>query len=307
MVDIQAIKNAARGRWFSIFQQVGIEIPENGYHGPCPIESAGEDRFRCDNKDGDGTWICTNCGAGDGISLVRQCLELSFPDTIKTISEVVGMGTAKPDETRSKQDYDPKTSLNNLWKASTKLTGGDPVSKYLHARGLVLEPESVRYCPECWESSTKSKMPAMVSMFVNPSGKAVSLHRTYLNGTGKADIKSPRKLMKGTEYLTGGAIRLFPPNNNTIGIAEGIETAIAAHQIAGVPCWAAVSSTLLKGFQPPADIRRVVIFGDNDPNFCGQQAAYSLANRLYNKDLLVEVELPPNGNDWNDWLLEQKT
>ena len=303
-IDVQSVKSAAQNRWLSIYQELGIEVPENGVHGPCPIERNGVDRFRCDNKNGDGGWICTNCGAGDGISLVRQSLELSFPDTIAEISKLIGIGQAKPDETRTKQDYDPKKSLNNLWLSSKPLEGGDPVSKYLHARGLMLTPDNVRYCSECWCSETKAKRPAMVAMFHNPKGKAVSIHRTYLDGDKKADIKSPRKLMKGTEHLSGGGIRLFKPQNNTLGIAEGIETAIAARQITQIPTWAAVSATLLKSFTPPDDIKRLVIFADADAKYVGQQAAYTLANRLIQTDRIIEVELPEMGKDFNDCLME---
>ena len=300
MVDINQFKNQTRGKWLSIFDSCGIEIPENGKHGPCPIESAGKDRFRCDNKDGSGSWFCNNCGSGDGISLVRQCLGLRFPDTIAKISQITGI----PDNTQQKQDYDPRESLQKLWNASKPLTGSDPVLKYLHGRGIVLTPNNVRYCPECWESDTKKKYPAMIAKFSGIDGNPVSLHRTYLDGKQKADIKSPKKLMKGMSPLSGGAIRLFP-FTGVLGVAEGIETAISAKQLTDIPCWAAVSSTLLKSFSPPGGVKKIVIFGDADANCAGQMAAYSLANRLYNKDFVIDVQFPDIGKDFNDCLREK--
>ena len=42
-------------------------------HGPCPV-CGGKDRFRFDDKGGRGTWICSTCGAGDGIELVKRLL-----------------------------------------------------------------------------------------------------------------------------------------------------------------------------------------------------------------------------------------
>ena len=293
-LQAETVRDAANGKWLSIFDSLGIEISKEGRHSPCPIEGAGVDRFLCDNKDGTGSFYCNNCGAGDGISLVRQCLDLSFPDTLKKIASIVGI----PDEQKPKEDYDPKPALNKLWKSSTPLRGGDPVSKYLHSRGIMLTPENVRYAPECWESDTKKKLPAMVARFVQSDGKPCTLHRTYLNGTGKADVPSPKKLMKGTSYLAGGAIRLFPILD-VVGIAEGIETAISATQLTDIPCWSVVSSTLMKSWQPPEGIKKIVIFADNDANFCGQQAAYTLANRLYSNDLIVNVEFSIH-KDWND-------
>jgi putative DNA primase/helicase len=204
------------------------------------------------------------------------------------------------------KEYDKKESLNKLWKSSKKLYGSDPVSKYLHTRGLVLTPDYVRFCPECYESETKTKMPAMVAMMVGQDGKPLTIHRTYLNGNGKADIKSPKKLMPGVSNLVGGAIRLFKPEESTIGIAEGIETAIAATQLSSIPCWAAISSSMLKGFIPPDGIRKVVVFADNDASFTGQAAAYHLANRMYVSGLVAEVLIPEIGKDFNDYLLSSK-
>ena len=104
--------------------------------------------------------------------------------------------------------------------------------------------------------------------------------------------------MPGTEPLAGCAIRLFSVTD-TVGVAEGIETAIAAMQLTGVPTWATFSSNTLESFIPPVGIRRVVVFGDHDANFTGQAAAFKLAKKLYKNDYLAEVQIPDFG-DWAD-------
>jgi putative DNA primase/helicase len=38
----------------------------------------GKDRFRFDDKEGHGTWICTHCGAGDGFSLLMKVMGIDF-------------------------------------------------------------------------------------------------------------------------------------------------------------------------------------------------------------------------------------
>lgn len=302
-MDIESVKNAARGSWLSIFDSLGIVVPPNNKHGACCV-CGGKDRMRVDNKNGDGTYICGQHGAGDGIDLVRQALGISFQDAIKKISSVLGIVTK--DETKQESEYDRKEALNRLWKLSKPLQGSDHVSKYLHSRGLVMAPDNVRFCPECYESETKTKMPAMVARFVGPDGKPLTIHRTYLNGNGKADIKSPKKLMPGVAPLVGGAIRLFQPEEKTIGIAEGIETAIAVRQVVSIPCWSVVSSTLMKGFIPPDGIKRVVICADNDSSFTGQEAAYCLAKRVNALGLVAEVLMPEVGKDFNDYLLQSR-
>jgi putative DNA primase/helicase len=86
-----------------------------------------------------------------------------------------------------------------------------------------------------------------------------------------------------------------------LGVAEGIETAISVGKLFGIPCWAAISANGMKAWDPPPQVRTVVICSDNDANFTGQEAAYTLARRLSLKGLEVEVHIPPQvGTDWND-------
>ena len=59
----------ALGKWRGILLSVGVpETALNRRHGPCPM-CGGTDRFRFDDKEARGTWICGQCGAGDGVML----------------------------------------------------------------------------------------------------------------------------------------------------------------------------------------------------------------------------------------------
>ena len=57
--------------------------------------------------------------------------------------------------------------------------------------------------------------------------------------------------------------------DDVLGLAEGIETALAAHEIFGIPVWAAISANGVLSFEPPHSVKRLEIFGDNDSNFVG--------------------------------------
>lgn len=104
--------------------------------------------------------------------------------------------------------------------------------------------------------------------------------------------------------VDGGAVRLAR-HGDTLGIAEGIETALAASILFGVPCWAALNANRLAVWEPPAEVRKVVIFADNDANFVGQTAAFDLAARL--DHLVVDIETPlDGGTDWVDVLRVRK-
>jgi putative DNA primase/helicase len=89
----------------------------------------------------------------------------------------------------------------------------------------------------------------------------------------------------------------------TMGIAEGIETALSAHLLYDVPVWSALSAGGLTAFEPPSTCKSLLIFGDADGSYTGQASAYALAHKLAAKGLNVDVRLPPEvGCDFNDML-----
>jgi putative DNA primase/helicase len=302
--DIEQIKKDVIGKWRGVFQSLGITVPDDPKkHGPCP-RCGGKDRFRMDDKDGRGTWFCNSCGSNDGWAIVQLSLGLTFIEAVERVAECVG--SVNFEQTKSGDKPDPAIRLRELWKNSFPLNGGDLASKYLRSRGLVVETQNLRYCDTCYEPETKKEIPAMIAAIQSPKGDYIRMHRTYLNAEcGRADIESQKKLMPPKCPLSGSAVRLFKVTDS-VGVSEGIETAIAAKQLFDIPVWACISSTLMESFEPPEGIRKITIFGDNDANYAGQKAAYRLANKLYVKDFIVDVQIPDiNGDDWADVLNKQ--
>lgn len=301
-MDIDNLKSECSGRWLGVYEHFCIDVG-TGKHGPCPA-CGGKDRFRVMP---DGGHICNQCGGGDAFSLIQKVTGMSFPETIKKVAEIVGV--VQMDNIKEKPKTDPKAALNKVWGSSIKLTGSDPVSKYLHSRKLILTPDNIRYCPKCYESDTKTELPAMVARIQNKEGRPIGLHRTYLSGEGKADIPNPKKTMPPTEPMAGAAIRLFWPGGmfegDVLGVAEGIETAIAAAQLYGIATWSTLSTSVMERFDPVNGFKKFVIFADADANHAGQKSAHTLANRLYLAGFLVRVETPRDvGLDWNDVLVK---
>ena len=63
--DFKSVKNAANGKWPEILSNAGIPFAQlKNHHGPCP-GCGGQDRFRFDNLNGDGTFICSQGGLGE--------------------------------------------------------------------------------------------------------------------------------------------------------------------------------------------------------------------------------------------------
>jgi len=295
------LKDRAQGRWSGILPALGIGVPFlTGKHGPCPL-CRGKDRWRWDNKEGRGTWICSHCGAGDGIALVMKMRGWDFREAAKQIEAIIGSTSAATPK-RERSDRDKRGAMNRLWRSSKAVGINDPVGRYLGRRtGLTPFPSCLRTAYQAhYQSDCPSFHPAMIAMVTGPDGAPSILHRTYLTDDGcKAPVTGPRRLMSGT-VAKGAAIRLAPADE-VLGIAEGIETAVSASVLFGVPCWAAVSAGMLAAWQPPPEAKRIIIFGDNDANYAGQAATYGLARRLGSDGRVVEVRIPSDpGADWND-------
>ena len=303
MGDRLDVRTAAQGRWRSILLSLGVdERALSGKHGPCPL-CGGRDRFRFDDKDGRGTYFCSGCGAGDGVRLAMGITGLSFKDAAREIERLAGVVqpvTGKPDRT----DDDKLAALRRVWRESKPIQRGDEAYAYLAGRGLRLYdlPEAVRLHPglRYQDGEHQGVYPAMLATVTAPDGRAVSLHRTYLQDGRKAPVGTPKKLMQGLP-LSGAAIRLTAVSE-VLGIAEGIETALAASELFEVPVWSCVSAQGIESFEPPAGVKEVVVFADNDTNFAGQAAAYRAAHRLKLKGFEVEVVIPPIVGDWLDHL-----
>lgn len=282
----EPLRERMAGRWHGVLPALGVsESFLANKHGPCPM-CGGKDRWRFDDKDGAGTWICSQCGAGDGVSLVMKAKGWDFKTAAEEIEKL--MGDVEPAAPKAKPD--PKQQLEDMrhmWRRAKPPS--EPVRRYLQSRGIDGE-----YCDmrELWRE--------MVVLMRSPDGEGCMVHRTLLTADGRRDC---RLFMPGP-IAEGAAVRLMRAGD-TLGIAEGIETALSAAILFDVPCWAALNTSLLKKWNPPQEVKRVVIFGDCDANFAGHAAAYELARRLAEK-VSVSVEIPKViGTDWNDVLQER--
>lgn len=214
--------------------------------------------------------------------------------------------------------------LRLIWKQCIGLSNPDarPVRTYLESRALgeILKapPKLLRAHPglEYWDNSRNlGKFPAMVALFQASNDNPVTLHVTWLrtDGSAKAAVPVPKKTLsvpkKGA--TKGGAIRLYPPRNGVLGVAEGIESALSLHLIRRIPVWSARCADGLEHIQIPKDLRRLEIGVDVDPSGKGQQVAQALVARIRKytprtQCFLVTPEVDGNG-DLNDELRKART
>jgi putative DNA primase/helicase len=290
----------AVGRWPGILQALGVDSRYLGKrHGPCPI-CGGKDRYRFDDKEGRGTWFCSQCGSGDGFKLLQRVYGWDFKHAAKEVDRLVGtipVGAVTPE----RSDASKLAALKEVWQGSRAVTKDDPVWRYLNRRlGLEKVPAEIRFHPAL-KHSDGGKHPAMLARMRYPDGSSASIHRTYLTEDGKkAAVSEVKKFMAAPKSLNTAAVMLGDAGV-CLGIAEGIETALAASIRFQMPVWAATNAVLLESWVPLSGVKRVLIAGDNDPSWTGQAAAYALAKRLVRDGFAVEVRIPDAaGKDWAD-------
>ena len=303
---LENIHDLGRGRWKSILTGAGVPPAHlTGRHGPCPM-CGGKDRFRFTNHEDTGAYICNQCGAGSAIDLLMALRNVDFRGAAEIVRDQlpgsrIEAPAAKPRTNDAKAD----------WARGHRLSGHDAVCAYLAGRGLEPNPwpSQLRFVARArhWDAAKIETVHcAMLANFVAPDGSSSLVHMTWITESGeKAPVTPVRKFRPGI-VPRGGAVRLSA-SAPVMGVAEGIETALAAAQLHDVPVWATLTAGGLINWQPPTTASRIVVFGDNDASLTGQAAAWSLAHRLRGKGLAVEVRIPElPGYDWNDVLAHER-
>jgi len=298
------VREVALGRWPGILSSFGLSDKQlSGKHTACPV-CGGKDRFRFDNKDGRGTFFCSHCDAGDGVALVMAIKGWDFKTAAQEIEAIAG--AVQPVQVAKLPDEGQKMeTLRRVWSEARPLVQGDEAMRYLAGRGLNLKspPDNLRLHPSlAYHDGEKfiGKYPAMVARVQAADGSGATLHRTYLKDGRKAPVEYPKKLMPG-KTVSGAAIRLAAVGEH-VGIAEGIETALAASILFGIPVWSTINANGIDAFEPPEGVKRITIFADNDASFTGQKFAYAAAFRLVQQGFEVEVNVPAAVGDWLDQL-----
>jgi len=293
----------ARVRWREILPLLGIETRFlTNKHGPCPL-CGGKDRFRFDDRDGSGSYYCNQCGAGVGIILVRKFRWWDHKPACDAVDKIIGTERIEAKVNRRKDN--PETRRRALMRILDEARDLDVVTAYLRRRGLTVTSDvlkGLRRCPYYDEDHKfVGTFPAVLAPIIGPDGSLQSVQRIY----AAVGLDPRKKIMPAVDTISGGAVRLFPAVAE-LGIAEGVETALAAHQLFGIPVWATLCDNGTKTLIVPKGVARIHVFGDNDAHYVGQEAAYTKARRLIRDGISAEVHIPPEvDSDWRDVLKER--
>ena len=341
-INADTIRAAAQHRWHGILTALGVPSESlRNQHQPCPA-CGGRDRFRFDDQEGRGTFVCSHFGngGGDGFHFVMHLLDCDFATALIHVAGVLGLNDAAPkaeiaikaEKKPTERIQDKQVKLVSLWGKSQSMSKIDPIAAYLRGRGLEAEddlPQMIRYAElPYWVQLADGKFkpigrhPVMLAAICNLDGEIQGLHQTYLkaewvkpmrdNGyhtptfsklnihhpeTGE-DLPAKKMQSRYSGSLKGAAVQLYPMDGQgRLCVAEGIETALAAHELFALPVWACLSANGMKSLVLPDGLQELLIVADHDsPRPVGYEAAHSLAVRAIKQGIKVRLWQPEEEN-----------
>lgn len=235
--------------------------------------------------------------------LLLHCFAGCTPEAILRALAMGGLLTpstpAARDRGAAPSTPDLGAAALRLWGASRSLEAS-PASAYLAGRGIEAVTDELRYHPRAPHGPrplTRFR-PAMVAAVRDNHG-LVAVHRSFLmpREPRLAHLEEPRC---GLGSFGRGAVRLGGAGTR-LGLAEGIETALSASILFGVPCWATLGTERFAMLELPPGVAGLILFLDHD---AGGRRAETLARMAFGSALPIETRMPRRrGWDWNDVLL----
>ena len=213
-------------------------------------------------------------------------------------------GSGAPLEQAPVRDDGPDRNARRVWAVSAPLRGS-LAERYLAARAIRQFSPELRFDNQTplGPRDRVRFLPAMIAAVRTDLG-VIAVHRSFLDpqGNGLAGFDQPRRALGS---LGTGAVRLAPPRNGVLGLAEGIETALSAMELFDVPCWATLGNERFGLVTIPEGVRELHLFLDHD---AGGDLAESRAREAYRQDdrQLFSSRPMTKDFDWNDVLQRQR-
>jgi hypothetical protein len=281
----------------------------------------------------------------DGLGLIMQIKGWDFPDTLEQVGSLLGLVEQtdprkevkvlplKPTKTAEERrreieenDQRVRSNLRRVWSSGVTIDDpmAAPVLRYFARRGLSIEPlmgsPNFRFAPELdlysEELDRIGTFPALLCGVTGPDGRPSTIHRIYMTEDGRKpeipvkdepdEFEKTKKMMEvpSDREVTGGCIQIGPVAK-ILGVAEGVENAVAVTQGTGMVCWSTVNATLMEGFVPPHEVEQLVIWADLDRSGRGRDAAMKLQQRTWEMKKKAQIQLPgmaiPDDKKGVDW------
>lgn len=334
--SVERAKNLASGRWDFVFNVLGANINFNPrVHTLCP-KHGGTDGFRVfKDFQQTGGVVCNTCGSyPNGFKALCWLLSIDFNTCVRQVVDLLDplpnkdrVGVRRKIIPLTKEEVKKVEKKVECRKASqwlfdqSKALNGWIAEGYLRERGIPLcfLDFSLRFNNETLvrdKNGELVKIPAIISAVRDTEMNLVTVHKTFLDRYRKSDkVPNPKLIAPLDEGVSIKGCAIYPrnisPTDDTILVAEGIETALSVYwQYKGTFTAALISSTIMPDYIPPKNIKKVVVFADKDRTGLGEEKALKLCDNLRKLGYKTAIALPkediPEGKksiDWNDVLV----
>jgi putative DNA primase/helicase len=197
----------------------------------------------------------------------------------------------------------PDRNALQLWRKA-EVIAGTLADRYLSSRKIDLRSPALRFLERTplGRRPNLRFLPAMLAAVSSDEG-VIAVHRTFLDAKSAGPAHFDRS-KRALGSLGKAAVRLTAPCGGKLGLAEGIETALSAQQLFGVPCWATLGNERFGLVTISESIRELHLFIDAD---AGGMLAEERAREAYTCQGRVIITHKPMtaGHDWNDVLASQ--
>ncbi|ENO0837943.1 DUF927 domain-containing protein [Enterobacter hormaechei subsp. steigerwaltii] len=307
---IREVTTAAAGNWPYVLAGLSIDVPDSSRrHAPCPA-CGGTDRFRFDDN-GRGSFICNQCGAGDGLDLIKRVNNCDTTEAAHLAADVLGIDyrAAETDPTAASQRREQMESERQQREQERQKQAAEDAeqrratfaSLYAEKRQSVTQGESEYLMAKGLDGFTFPLLPdgSVLLELVDESGAVAAAQTITPQGE--------KRLLTGSAKRGAYHAVNAPESPQSVLIAEGLATALSVHQMR--PDALTVAAIDAGNLLPVAEVMRrkhpdaqIIVAADNDhhddqPNTgktAAEKAALSVAGW---------VSLPPTDYkaDWNDY------
>tara|TARA_R100000935_G_scaffold26072_1_gene45992 strand:- start:44 stop:922 length:879 start_codon:yes stop_codon:yes gene_type:complete len=227
----------------------------------------GDDRFRCDDKRGEGTWICSQCGAGNGFMLVKDFTGLDVYETNKLIAGAIGLDATSTvtDEQRAQWQsqqvereavekaekrqarIDAASRAQSIWDNSKPAADDHPylLRKNVSAIGLSQDANDNLIIPMYYHNADKQQITLVNVQTIAPDSEKLFLKGGLVSGAyftiGSSAMFGGGVILICEGYATGAtvfdAMSYSLPvivafnANNLIPVAQSIRAQYPDHRI----------------------------------------------------------------------------
>lgn len=195
----------------------------------------------------------------------------------------------------------PSAAALRIWREAQPLAAS-PAKAYLESRGILAASSALRFHPQTplGPKGNTRFLPAMIAAVSLDEGP-IAIHRTFL--TPKSSTKTlSKKPKRALGALGEAAVRLFAPVSGKLGLAEGIESAMSAYALTGIPVWATLGNARFGHISIPQSVTELHLFVDYDAG--GDLATSHGLKAFACKGRTIKVRKPSRRHtDWNDQLI----